>query len=61
MMKRGQQHSSLDGIRKEQLKRRVFAIQFKAEVVRHKKAENLSYANVFIQAKNLPYGFDLYP
>lgn len=28
-MKQGQQHISLDGIKKEQLKRRVIAVQFK--------------------------------
>ncbi len=35
-MKQGHQHSSLDVIKKEQLKRRVFTVEFKAEVVRHK-------------------------
>ena len=35
--------SVLEGIKKEQLKRRTFTLDFKAEVVRHKKAENLSY------------------
>lgn len=54
MMKRGQQHSSLDGIKKEQLKRRVFAIPFKVEVVRHKKAENLSYADCGRKFEVLP-------
>ena len=44
-MKQGHQHSSLDVIKKEQLKRRVFAVQFKVEVVRHKKAENLSFVD----------------
>ena len=44
MMKAGKKHNSLDGIKKEQLKRRVFTLEFKAEVVRHKKAENLSPA-----------------
>ena len=44
-MKQGQQHSSLERIKKEQLKRRVFTVEFKAEVVRHKKAENLSFAD----------------
>ena len=33
-MKQGHQHSSLDVIKKEQLKRRVFTVEFKAEVVR---------------------------
>ena len=45
-MKRSQQHSGLDVIKKEQLKRRVFTVEFKAEVVRHKKAENLSFADI---------------
>ena len=42
-MKQGNKHSVLEGIKKEQLKRRTFTLDFKAEVVRHKKAENLSY------------------
>ena len=36
--------NALEGIKKEQLKRRVFTLEFKVEVVRHKKAENLSYS-----------------
>ncbi len=32
----------MEGIKKERLKRRVFTVEFKAEVVRHKKAENIS-------------------
>jgi transposase len=44
MMKADKKHNPLDGIKKEQLKRRVFTLDFKAEVVRHKKAENLSPA-----------------
>ena len=51
-MKAVKKHSALEGIKKEQLsqgihlriKRRVFTLEFKAEVVRHKKAENLSLA-----------------
>jgi hypothetical protein len=43
-MEQGNKHSGLEGIKKEQLKRRTFTLDFKAEVVRHKKAENLSYA-----------------
>jgi transposase len=43
-MKAGNKNNALDGIKKEQLKRRVFTLEFKAEVVRHKKAENLSPA-----------------
>ena len=41
-MKAAKQHSALEVIKKEQLKRRVFTVEFKSEVVRHKKAENLS-------------------
>ena len=43
-MKSSKKHNPLEGIKKEQLKRRVFTLEFKAEVVRHKKAENLSPA-----------------
>jgi transposase len=42
-MKANKKHNALEGIKKEQLKRRVFTLEFKAEVVRHKKAENLSF------------------
>ena len=41
-MKAAKKNNALVGIKKEQLKRRVFTVEFKAEVVRHKKAENLS-------------------
>ena len=41
-MKSGEKNNVLAGIKKEQLKRRVFTLEFKAEVVWHKKAENLS-------------------
>ena len=44
-MKASRKNSALEGIKKEQLKRRVFTVEFKAEVVRHKKAENLSTAD----------------
>jgi hypothetical protein len=37
-------NSELEGIKKEQLKRRLFTLEFKVAVVRHKKAENLSLA-----------------
>jgi len=43
-MKAVQKNSALDGIKKEQLKRRVFKLEFKAEVLRHKKAENMTLA-----------------
>ena len=43
-MKVGKKNNVLEGIKKEQLKRRTFTLEFKAEVVRHKKAENLSWA-----------------
>ena len=42
-MKQGNKHNVLEDIKKEQLKRRVFTLDFKAEVIRHKKAENLSF------------------
>ena len=38
-MKADKQHSALDGIKKAQLKRRVFTVEFKAEVVRHKRRQ----------------------
>lgn len=41
-MKPSTQNNPLDAIKKEQLKRRVFTLEFKADVVRHKKAENLN-------------------
>jgi len=41
-MKSGKKNNVLDGSKNEQLKRRVFTLEFKAEVLRHKKAENLS-------------------
>ena len=44
-MKTAKKNNVLEGIKKEQLKRRVFTLEFKAEVVRHKKAENLSTAD----------------
>ena len=44
-MKTGNKNSALEGIKKEQRKRHVFTLDFKAEVVRHKKAENLSWAD----------------
>ncbi len=53
-MKQGHQHSSLDVIKKEPLKRRVFTVEFKAEVVRHKKAENLSFADCGRKFEVLP-------
>src|ERR1035437_7411251 len=53
-MKAGKQHNALDGIKKEQLKRRVFTLEFKAEVVRHKKAENLSFTECGRKFEILP-------
>ena len=41
-MTSGKKNNVLEDIKKEQLKRRVFTLDFKAEVVRHRKAENLS-------------------
>ena len=53
-MKADKQHNALDGIKKEQLKRRVFTLEFKAEVVRHKKAENLTLAECGRKFEVLP-------
>ena len=53
-MKADKQHSALEGIKKEQLKRRVFTVEFKAEVVRHKKAENLSFVECARKFEILP-------
>jgi len=53
-MKQDQKHSRLEGIKKMQLKRRVFTLEFKAEVVRHKKAENLSFAECGRKFEVLP-------
>ena len=39
-MKADKQHSALEVIKKEPLNRRAFTVEFKAEVVRYKKAEN---------------------
>ena len=44
-MKADKKNNVLEGIEKEQLKRRVFTREFKAEVVRPKKAENLTPAD----------------
>ena len=41
-MKSKEQDSALEVIKKERLKCRVFTVEFKAEVVRYKKAENLT-------------------
>ena len=43
-MKPGKKNNVLEGIKKEQLKRSVFTLEYKAEVVRHRKAENLSFS-----------------
>ena|ERR1700694_753555 len=53
-MKADKQHSALEVIKKEQLKRRVFTVEFKAEVVRHKKAENLSLSECGRKFEVLP-------
>ena len=44
-MKQCKKDSDLEGVQKEPLKQRSFTLEFKAEVVRHKKAENLSWAD----------------
>ena len=41
-MKQDKKTNALESIKKEQLKRRTFTLDFNAEVVRHKKAENLT-------------------
>ena len=43
-MKAGEKNNLPEGIKNKQLKRRVFTLDFNAEVVRHKKAENLTLA-----------------
>ena len=53
-MKAAKKNSALEGIKKEQLKRRVFTLEFKAEVVRHRKAENLSLAECGRKFEVLP-------
>src|SRR5450631_4442883 len=53
-MKALKKNNALEGIKKEQLKRRVFTLEFKAEVVRHKKAENLSLAECGRKFEVLP-------
>lgn len=42
-MKADEKHNAQEGIKKAQLKRRVFTVEFKAEVVRYKKAEDLNF------------------
>ena len=42
-MKPSKTNNVLEGIKKEQLKRLVFSLEYKAEVVRHRKAVNLSF------------------
>ena len=42
MMKAAKKNNALESIKKQQLNQRVFMVKFKAKVVRHKKAENLS-------------------
>ena len=53
-MKAVKKNNALEGIKKAQLKRRVFTVDFKAEVVRHKKAENLSAAECARKFEVLP-------
>ncbi len=49
-MKAKQQSKALEGIKKEQLKRHNFTLEFKAEAVRYKTAENLTWADPLSQA-----------
>ena len=53
-MKQSKKDSGLGGVLKEPLKRRSFTLEFKAEVVRHKKAENLSWAECGRKFEVLP-------
>ncbi len=53
-MKAGKKHNALESIKKEQLKRRVFRLEFKAAVVGHKKAENLSFVECGRKFEVLP-------
>lgn len=53
-MRAGKQHNAVEVIKKEPLKRRVFTLEFKAEVVRHKKAENLTLAECGRKFEVLP-------
>ena len=54
MMKAAQKNNALEGIKKEQLKGRVVTVEFKAEVVRQKKAENISTADCAREFDVLP-------
>ncbi len=51
-MKADNQHSALEVIKKEQLKRRVFSVEFKAEVVRYKKAEEPEFARMWLKIRS---------
>ena len=51
-MKADKQHSALEVIKKEQLKRRVFSVEFKAEVVRYKKAEEPEFARMWLKIRS---------
>ena len=53
-MKQSKKDSGWGGVQKEPLKRRSFTLEFKAEVVRHKKAENLSWAECGRKFEVLP-------
>ena len=50
-MKADKQHSALEVIKKEQLKRRVFSVEFKAEV-RYKKAEEPEFARMWLKIRS---------
>lgn len=53
-MRAGKQHSAVVVIKKEPAKRRVFTVEFKAEVARHKNAENLTLAECGRKFEVLP-------
>ena len=44
-MKAGTKNNVLERLKKEQLKRRTFTLDFKDELVRHKKVKNLRWAD----------------
>lgn len=54
LIKSDKKNSVLEDVMKEQMKRHVFTLEFKAAVVRHKKAENIS-------SSECGYRFDVLP
>ena len=60
-MKADKKNNVLEGIENEQLKRRMFTREFKAEVARHKEAENLTPADCARRATILGCATTLMP